>query len=324
MSPPLVSVLLASKNGAAFLPEALASVDAQTYRPIEFLLVDDGSTDATGAILDAFARAHPNARVLRSDGTGLAAALSLAARSAAGSLFARQDDDDRSHPERIERQVAHLAAHPEDAVVGTGAVLIDEGGRALAPYPVPVERAAVRRLLRRATPFVHGSVLMRREAYERAGGYRAPFRASQDYDLWLRMPADAGLANLAEPLYEWRSHARGVFARARGEQLFYAALSRAFAEERAAVGSDSIELLERSGSREAFLERYPRADRLRALWGEGLVREGRVAEGRRLLARALAAPRSFPAALGWWTLSWPVSLLPRARRHGRAASPAAR
>ncbi|MGE5179073.1 MAG: glycosyltransferase [Bacteroidota bacterium] len=319
MSPPLVSILLASQDGARHLAEALESVAGQTYPSIELVLVDDGSTDATGAILREFARSRANARVLTSGGEGLAAALALAAQAASGPLLARHDDDDRSRPDRIARQVEHLRTHPGDGVVGTSAVLIDDAGAAIGPYPVPTDPGAIRRALRRGTPFVHGSILMRREVYERAGGYRAAFRASQDYDLWLRLPPEAGLANLPERLYEWRFHPGGVFARRRPEQIYYAAVSRAFAEERAAAGSDSIALLEGSrGDRAAFLERYPRADRLRTLWGERLVREGRVGEARRILARAFSSPRSFAPALGWWALSWPVGLLPRARRHGRA------
>ena len=325
MNPPLVSVLLASRNGSRFLPEALESLARQTYPAIELLLVDDGSTDQTGVILREFARSHPTARLFQSDGIGLAGALALAARAASGTFLARQDDDDRSHPERIAREVEHLMSHPRDGVVGTGASLIDVDGQKVTRYRVIVDRDAIRRSLKRATPFVHGSIMIRRDVYERAGGYRKAFRAAQDYDLWLRVPTDVGLWNIPEPLYEWRFHPRGMFARARSEQIFYAALGRAFAEERAATGTDSIELLELlNDRRESFLEQYPRADRLRVLWGESLVREGRVSEARGLLRRALTSPRSSATALAWWLVSWPVALTPRARRHAAQSRRAAR
>jgi hypothetical protein len=184
---------------------------------------------------------------------------------------------------------------------------------------VPVEPAAIAAALRRGTPFVHGSVVIRREAYEAAGGYRGAFRAAQDVDLWLRMPRGTGFANLPEALYEWRAHPGGVFARARDAQLFYGAAARAFAEERRADGSDSVVLLGETDAPAAFLAGYPRADRVRRYWGASLVREGRTAEARALLGPALLHPRSALEAASWWALSWPVGLLPRARRARAAA-----
>ena len=314
---PLVSVLLASRNGARFLPEALASIASQTYPAIESVLVDDGSSDGTRAILDEFAASHPRARVLRADGVGLASALALAAREASGTYLARHDDDDRSHPERIARQVDYLEAHPEITVLGTAAHMIDAEGRRIGTHPVPLTPEEIGRTLRRAAPFVHGSVVMRRGAYEAAGGYRGAFRASQDYDLWLRMAPHAGLANLPDPLYEWRLHDAGVFSRARRDQLFYAAVARGFADERRDAGSDSISLLANGADPEGFLTRYPRAGRLALYLGEVHVREGLGREGRRYLGRALR--ESEFGALPWWLLAWLIPWTPRGRRASRRA-----
>lgn len=318
---PLVSVLLASRNGERFLAAALASLAAQSYRDVELVLVDDGSHDATGTLMRQFAAGHRAARVLRAEGVGLAGALALAAREARGVLLARQDDDDLSHPRRIERQVAFLSAHPEVAVLGTAAEVIDEAGAHVSTYPVPTTSAAIRRELGRRPPFVHGSVLMRRAAYEAAGGYRAAFRAAQDYDLWLRMPREAGFANLSEALYSWRSHAGGVFARARARQLYFSALARAFAEERAQTGRDSLAQFEAAGGEDAFMKQYARAGRLAFLLGETYVREGRVAEGRAFLRTAFACGGSRADAARWWLLSFAAALTPRARATRAGAGP---
>lgn len=312
---PLVSVLISSRNGSRYLEESLESLAAQRYTELEIVAVDDGSTDATPEILARFASRHGRTKVLRTGGIGLAGALHRAAAEASGAFFARQDDDDRSDPERIEKQVRFFHAHPEVGAAGTAATRISAEGATLGPYPVPRTRAEISRSLRRGTPFVHGSVMMRREVYEASGGYRAPFQASQDVDLWLRLPAGVELANLPEPLYAWREHPGGVFSRARDRQLFFAAVARAFAEERRVTGGgDSIALLAGAESPEAFLERYWRADRVLLRLGEILVREGRTGEGRELLRRAMATPRSLAAALPWWALSFPVAWSPRGRR----------
>jgi len=312
---PLVSVLLASRDGARYLQESLDSLAAQRYPEVEIVAVDDGSTDATPEILARFAARHGRTRVLRAEGEGLAAALHRAAGEASGTFFARQDDDDRSDPERFAKQVRFLHLHPEVGVVGTSATRIDASGSTLGPYRVPLEVRQIAAALRHSSPFVHGSVMMRREAYERSGGYRAAFRAAQDVDLWLRMPPGAGLANLPEPLYAWREHPGGVFARARDQQLFYASVARAFLEERAAGNAgDSVALLERAETSEWFLEKYPLADRVKLHWGKLLVRLGRTAEARELLRAAGHSRRSTMESLLWRALGRAVTLSPRGFR----------
>ena len=319
---PLVSILLASRNGSRFLPDALRSIQDQTYRRFELVAVDDGSTDGTGALLAAFAGAPEGTRVLRAEGIGPAAARALAFSHSRGDLIAIHDDDDLSRPQRLERQVSFLAARPACGVVGSAADVIDERGVAVASFPVPFGDRAIRRTLRRAPPFVNGSVLMRRGAYEAAGGFRAPFRAAEDFDLWLRIPERFDMENLREPLYAWRRHGGNTTSRSRGDHLRFAATARAFAEERRERGGDSIALLESAPDGEAFLARYPRAARLSFLIGEHLVREGRVGEGRRYLARALfgsgGSIRLRLTAASWWLLSLPVAFTPRARREARA------
>jgi glycosyltransferase involved in cell wall biosynthesis len=310
---PLVSVVLATRNGERFLPQALASLAEQTWPHVELLAVDDGSTDRTGELLERYAEGHPPARVLHTAGVGPAAARALALAGARGTFFAVQDDDDVSHPERLERQVRHLLARPRTALLGTAADIIDERGARVKPYPMPLEPDAIRRKLRRAPAFVHGSVMMRREAYAAAGGYRAPFRATEDYDLYLRMPAEAALETLPETLYAWRQHPGNSFARRRGDHLFFLATARAFDAERRATGGDSVRLLADTVDREAFLAAYPFAGTLLFYLGEACVREGRVVEARRFLRRAIARAGPRAVALGWWALSFPVALTPRAR-----------
>ncbi len=310
---PRVSVLMATRDGERFLDAALASVLEQTFRDLELVVVDDGSRDGSRARLDACAARDARVRVLAGEGAGLAAALARAASEARGEYFARQDDDDVSRPERLARQVEFLDAHPEVAVVGSAADEIDERGARLGAVPVPLEAEAIRRTLRRAPPFVHGSVVMRANVYRAAGGYRAAFLASQDLDLWLRLPRDAGLANLAEPLYAWRRHGASVFARARDRQLRYAALARAFSAERAARGADSYDALVAAGDFERFLAKYRDRDRLCLLLGDVHAR-GRVAEAWGWFARALSSPRTCAPALAWSAATCAIALSPRARR----------
>ena len=198
MSVPAVSVLMSVHNGAPWVRDAVASVLAQTAGDLELIVIDDGSTDTTREIL---ARARdPRVRVEHQTRAGLTRALNHALALARAPLVARLDADDLALPERLERQLAFLAAHVEVGLLGTGAREVDEGGREVAVIRPPADDGALRRMLIRRNPFVHSSVVMRRSVVERAGGYDERLPVAQDYDLWMRMSGLAGLANLPEPL----------------------------------------------------------------------------------------------------------------------------
>lgn len=198
MTTPAVSVLMGVWNGAPRVREAVESVLGQTMGDLELIVIDDGSVDATPAVLQSFA--DPRLRIERRARGGLTSALNRALRLARGSLVARLDADDVALPERLERQRAFLEAHPEVGLLGTGAREIDPGGREIATIRPPTDDAAIRCALIRRNPFVHSSVMMRRAAVESAGGYDPAFPVAQDYDLWMRMSRVTHMANLAEPL----------------------------------------------------------------------------------------------------------------------------
>ena len=198
MSTPAVSVLMGVRNGAPWVGEAVASLLAQTAADLEVILVDDGSTDATATLL-ADVR-DPRLQVERQEAAGLTRALVRALARARAPLLARLDADDLARPERFARQRAFLEAHPEVGLLGSGAVETDAAGHELRRVVPPAAHEALRWALIRRNPIVHSSVIMRREAVERAGGYDPTFAVAQDYDLWMRMSRVTRLANLPELL----------------------------------------------------------------------------------------------------------------------------
>lgn len=207
---PQVSVLLPVYNAAATLEEALTSLAAQTWPDFEIVAVDDGSTDGSGALLEAWARREPRLRVLRQPHRGLVAALQVGLAACRAPLVARMDADDRAHPERLAAQVAYLAQHPEVAVVGTQveafpAAAVGRGlRRYLAWQNALLHDADIRREIFIESPFAHPSVMFRRAAVEAVGGYRAAPWA-EDYDLWLRLYlAGARFGKVPRVLLWWR------------------------------------------------------------------------------------------------------------------------
>ena len=208
MTYPAVSVLMGVWNGAPHVREAIVSVLSQTTADLELIVVDDDSTDATPGILASFR--DPRLQVVWRARGGLTSALTAALRLSRAPLVARLDADDVALPERLERQLAFLSAHPEVGLVGTAAREVDASGREVTIVRPPADDAGIRRALIRRNPFVHSSVVMRRAAVEQAGGYDEAFPVAQDYDLWMRMSRVTRMANLPELLVVRRLRPGGV------------------------------------------------------------------------------------------------------------------
>lgn len=231
---PKVSVIMSVYNGEPFVRQAVESILGQTFTDFEFLVVDDGSTDGTPDYLAGIK--DPRLVVIRNDkNIGLTPSLNRAIRLARGEYLARQDADDVSLPERLEKEVAYLDAHPTVGLVGTRVEWIDEQGHHLdrPAFPTQYDNAAVQQQLLGNCCFSHGSVMFRRQALQEAGGgYNEAWNESQDWELWLRMTEGWDGANLEEPLYRYRWHNAMASVQNRGEQARLGPLARDLALQR--------------------------------------------------------------------------------------------
>jgi glycosyltransferase involved in cell wall biosynthesis len=217
-----LSVVMAVFNGAPALPATLDSILGQTEREFELIAIDDGSTDATPSILSGYAARDSRLRVIRQTNAGLTRALIRGCAEARADVIARHDCGDRSHPERFARQLALIAQG--HAVVSCSTRFVDPDGDLL--YVARADGDAIRAgLLGDGASHIHalphhGSAMFRREAYERAGGYRAEFRVAQDLDLWIRIARDGGTFAVAEEvLYDATVDPRSISGTARAAQV---------------------------------------------------------------------------------------------------------
>lgn len=208
----IVSVLIPAYNAAEFIGSALDSVAEQTYREIWILVIDDGSTDNTFAVVAARAASDPRIEVLRVPHTGLARVLNLGLEHLRTNWVARMDADDLMDPLRIARQLAFAEAHPDTDVIACRvaafpADMVTEGFRRyLAWQNRSCTHEAIFADLFRESPICHPSVMIRRETILQAGGYRE-IDGPEDYDLWLRLAAGgARFAKVPETLHRWRIH----------------------------------------------------------------------------------------------------------------------
>ena len=117
MTSPLVSVVLPVRNGAGDLPKAIETILTQTFTDFELIVINDGSTDGTAAVLDAIR--DPRLHVVHQENAGLSWALNRGISLARGRYIARQDHDDWARPTRLEKQVAFMEANPDFALLGT-------------------------------------------------------------------------------------------------------------------------------------------------------------------------------------------------------------
>ena len=197
----LVSVLMSVYNGAPTLEKAAASVLAQTYRNLELILCDDASTDDTWRIMQRIAAQDARVTVFQNKtNRGLGASLNGCLSRAGGEYIARQDADDVSDPDRIERTTDFLLSSGAP-YAACGVRVFDDGGVwSTRQYPQKITK----HIIAQKNPFFHPTMVFRRAVLEGAGGYSETpeTRRTEDYDLVMRLAAEGVIGeNLPEILY---------------------------------------------------------------------------------------------------------------------------
>lgn len=204
---PRVTVLMPVYNAEATLREAVDSILAQTLADFEFVIVDDGSTDGSIAIVQSYAderiRLLCNPNNLR-----LAQSLNRGLAAAQGEYIARMDADDVSLPERLAQQVAFMDAHPDIGISGTWAETFGEARYAIRHPHAPA--FAKSRLLFNTT-LAHPTVIMRRGLMEAFGLKYRDFYPCDDYELWQRAADFFPLSNLPKALLRYRVTGQSAF-----------------------------------------------------------------------------------------------------------------
>ena len=202
---PAVSVLMPVYNSARFLDAAIKSVLKQTFTDFEFVIVDDGSTDATPAILAHYQKLDARVVLLRQSNGGIAAALNAGLAVCRGQYIARMDGDDIADLDRLEVQRKFLDDRAEIGAVGGWARVIDEHSMPIGQLTHPTRPIDVDRAVQAgAYAMLHPSMMIRRQCLLDIGGYDPAFRYAEDLDLLLRLAEVTALANLPRIVLSYR------------------------------------------------------------------------------------------------------------------------
>lgn len=201
---PLLSVILPVYNGLPYLRQAVESVLAQSFADFELIVINDGSRDASQALLETFD--DPRMRLVQQENRGLAATLNIGIAQARGRYIARQDQDDICLPGRFEKQVDFLEANAGVMLLGTAAEIWQGDKRTERVMRHALDCPALKFGLLFNNYFIHSSVMLRRSVFDRVGGYsedkaRQP---PEDYELWSRIAREFDVANLPDILMAYR------------------------------------------------------------------------------------------------------------------------
>lgn len=292
---PRVTVLTTVYNGEQYLEETIESIVGQPFTDFEYVVVDDGSTDATAEILEKRASRDPRLVVLRNPvNIGIPASANRGLSAARGDYVARIDADDVSEPDRLRLQVDTLDARPDVVMVSMNYYLMHSDGRLLRRTNFDAPPEAVEFLLHFGNAVGgHSQVMFRRSAVLAIGGYDESQPFALDYDLWTRLMRVGRILILPQPGMRYRLHDRSVTSTSRQRQrAIAAAITR-----RMLSGYLGRELSERETSAVSSLwsQVPPSADPgtaealLREAFARFTVAPGTTPEARRRVRREFAA-----------------------------------
>ena len=202
---PCVSVITIVYNGARFLQAAIDSILGQTFTDFEYVIVDDGSTDETPAILSQYA--DPRIVLVRhAANKGVITSRNDALAVAKGDYIANLDADDVAYPQRLEKQVAFLRAHPQVGLVGSWVEQISQEGTPCGQLHPPTDHRSIVDACVGENPFTHSSIMFERQAALALGGYPVAYEWGEDFALCMEISRVRQVANLDEVLVQLRLH----------------------------------------------------------------------------------------------------------------------
>lgn len=214
MMSPFVSVVMSVYNGEKYLKPALESIFKQTYKNLEFIIINDGSTDRSLEIIQSYQRKDDRTILINRENRGLIISLNEGLDVASGKYIVRMDADDISVPTRIEEQVEFMEANTNIGVLGTDIEVFGEGIKSKRKRFHTTHNELLPMLLFTVT-FAHPSVIMRKALLDRhQARYSSDYEHAEDYYLWLVLSEYTQFANVPRALLKYRNHDSNITVKA--------------------------------------------------------------------------------------------------------------
>tara|TARA_Y100000590_G_scaffold425406_1_gene533359 strand:- start:644 stop:1474 length:831 start_codon:yes stop_codon:yes gene_type:complete len=221
---PTVSVVMSIYNGENFLNKSLQSVFEQTYQDYEIVVIDDGSTDKTSFILDNLLNNHRIDLLIRNKSNiGLTKSLNIGVSMSKGCLIARQDVDDISYKNRLLEQTKFIKDY--DLIGGLAATVYENDEKKII-FKKRNDSKNIMEMVFLENPFVHSSVMFRKEVFDSLGGYNEDFTVSQDFELWMRFAEVGRIGKMNTVIVERMVHNNMISRRIPLKQLYYSNKAR--------------------------------------------------------------------------------------------------
>lgn len=221
---PFISILMPAYNAAKHIQSAIESILNQTTKRWELIIINDGSDDQTAFLINTYADSRIKI-VENVANLGLTKDLNIGLQRAQGEFIARLDADDLCTPDRLAKQLSYLGQHPETALVGSWAQIIDDDGKIIGYRQPPFEPEALKFNLLFFNPLVHSSIFFRRSVAQEMGGYNEQYRRAQDFEFYSRLTKKYIIGVIPEYLVQYREHSQSVtLAAATKEEAQTAAL----------------------------------------------------------------------------------------------------
>lgn len=220
----MISVIMPAHNAEKFIKPAIESILDQTYKDLELIVVDDGSTDNTVEIVKTYVAEDDRVQLIQNQHGGANKARNTAIEAAQYPWIACMDADDVAHPQRLEKQLKMLQAHPEIVVLGSYMEQIDGEGNVIGHGrfgPTSVEEFNALDRTKHVAVIVNPTAMFNRDIAMKVGCYNERITAAQEVELWDRMSEYGALVVIPEPLLQYRIHGDSVSVNKYFDQRMY-------------------------------------------------------------------------------------------------------
>lgn len=209
---PSISVVMTVYNSAKYLGQAIESILNQTFKDFEFVIIDDGSTDASLSIIQHYASLDPRCRYVSRENKGVIYSRNELLTLVRAGFIAHMDADDISLPSRLEKQYAYLQTNPQCVVVTNPVQLIDDEGLPICNFWSYTKHTEIDTLNLSGGGAVvcNPACMLRKSAIDQVGGFRAHIKSAEDLDLYLRLAEVGQIEGIPEVLFQYRQHLTSI------------------------------------------------------------------------------------------------------------------